>query len=37
MPEFEHVVAFHIMMDGDAWAQIIDEPQSAFTSKPATP
>jgi hypothetical protein len=30
MPEFEHVVAFHIMMDGRAWAQIIDEPQSAL-------
>jgi AraC-like DNA-binding protein len=30
MPEFEHVVAFHIMMDGNAWAQIIDEPQTAL-------
>ena len=30
MPEFEHVVAFHIMMDGRAWAQLIDEPQSAL-------
>lgn len=30
MPEFEHVVAFHIMMDGGAWAQLIDEPQSAL-------
>jgi AraC-like DNA-binding protein len=30
MPEFEHVVAFHIIMNGRAWAQRIDEPQSAF-------
>lgn len=30
MPEFEHVVAFHIIMDGSAWAQLIDEPQSAL-------
>jgi AraC-like DNA-binding protein len=30
MPEFEHVIAFHIMIDGGAWAHIVDEPQSAL-------
>ena len=30
MPEFEHVVAFHIIMDGRACAQLIDNPQSAL-------
>jgi len=25
MPEFEHVIAFHIMMDGWCWAQLADE------------
>jgi AraC-like DNA-binding protein len=25
MPEFEHVIAFHIMMDGACWAQVGDE------------
>jgi AraC-like DNA-binding protein len=30
MPEFEHVIAFHIMMDGNAWAQLTDEPESAL-------
>src|SRR5688572_10047334 len=30
MPEFEHVVAFHILMEGRAWAQILDEPESAL-------
>ena len=25
MPEFEHVIAFHIMMEGGCWAQVGDE------------
>jgi AraC-like DNA-binding protein len=25
MPQFEHVIAFHIMMDGWCWAQLADE------------
>jgi hypothetical protein len=25
MPEFEHVIAFHIMLDGWCWAQLADE------------
>ncbi len=27
MPDFEHVIAFHIMMDGWCWAQLADESQ----------
>ena len=27
MPEFEHVIAFHIMLDGWCWAQLADESQ----------
>jgi AraC-like DNA-binding protein len=30
MPEFQHVVAFHIILDGRAWVQLLDEPQSAI-------
>jgi AraC-like DNA-binding protein len=30
MPELDHVVAFHIIMHGTAWAQLTDEPQSAL-------
>jgi AraC-like DNA-binding protein len=30
MPEFEHVIPFHIMMDGTAWAHTVDEPQTAL-------
>ena len=29
MPEFEHVIAFHIMLDGACWAQLADESQPA--------
>lgn len=29
MPEFEHVIAFHIMMDGWCWAQLADESEPA--------
>lgn len=29
MPEFEHVISFHIMMDGWCWAQLADESQAA--------
>lgn len=29
MPEFEHVIAFHIMLDGSGWAQLSDESQPA--------
>lgn len=29
MPEFEHVIAFHIMLDGAGWAQLADESQPA--------
>ena len=25
MPEFEHVISFHIMLDGECWAQLADE------------
>ena len=25
MPDFDHVIAFHIMMDGECWAQLDDE------------
>lgn len=27
MPEFEHVIALHVMLDGWAWAQLADESQ----------
>ena len=30
MPEFEHVVAFHIMMDGACWAQVADLSEPAL-------
>lgn len=30
MPEFEHVVCFHIMLDGWCWAQLADESQPAI-------
>jgi AraC-like DNA-binding protein len=30
MPEFEHVIAFHIMLDGRGWAQLADESQPAI-------
>jgi AraC-like DNA-binding protein len=30
MPEFEHVIAFHIMLDGRGWAQLADESQPAM-------
>ena len=29
MPEFEHVISFHIMLDGWCWAQLADESQPA--------
>jgi AraC-like DNA-binding protein len=29
MPEFEHVIAFHIMLDGWCWAQLADESEPA--------
>ena len=28
MPEFEHVIAFHVMMEGQCWAQLADESAS---------
>lgn len=28
MPEYEHVISFHIMLDGGCWAQLADESQS---------
>jgi AraC-like DNA-binding protein len=33
MPESEHVIAFHIIMDGWCWAYLTDEPQSAVHMK----
>ena len=27
MPEFEHIIAFHVMLEGWAWAQLADESQ----------
>lgn len=30
MPEFEHVISFHIMLDGACWAQLGDESQPAI-------
>jgi hypothetical protein len=29
MPEFEHIIAFHILRDGRCWAFITDEPEAA--------
>jgi len=29
MPEFEHVISFHIVLDGGCWAQLGDDPKSA--------
>jgi hypothetical protein len=29
MPEFEHVIAFHILMDGWCWVYLTNEPDSA--------
>jgi AraC-like DNA-binding protein len=29
MPEFEHVISFHIVLEGSCWAQISEEPNSA--------
>ena len=29
MPDFEHVIAFHIVLDGDCWAQLCDDSDSA--------
>jgi AraC-like DNA-binding protein len=29
MPEFEHVISFHILLDGKCWAQLGDQPESA--------
>lgn len=29
MPEYEHVISFHIMLDGWCWAQLADESQPA--------
>jgi AraC-like DNA-binding protein len=29
MPEFEHVIAFHIVMEGRCWVYLTDEPDSA--------
>ena len=29
MPEFEHVIAFHIVMDGCCWVHLTDDPGSA--------
>jgi AraC-like DNA-binding protein len=28
MPDFEHVISFHIMLDGECWAQLADESQA---------
>ena len=33
MPEFEHVIAFHIMLDGWCWAQLADESQPADATR----
>ena len=33
MPGFEHVIAFHIIMDGWCWAYLTDEPDSAIRLK----
>jgi AraC-like DNA-binding protein len=30
MPEFEHVIAFHIIMDGWCWVYLSDQPDSAI-------
>ncbi len=30
MPESEHVIAFHIMLDGECWAQLADESEPAI-------
>ena len=30
MPDFEHVISFHIMLDGGCWAQLADESQPAI-------
>lgn len=30
MPEFEHVIGFHVVLDGRGWAQLIDESQPAM-------
>jgi AraC-like DNA-binding protein len=30
MPEFEHVIAFHIMLDGRGWAQLADQSEPAL-------
>jgi AraC-like DNA-binding protein len=29
MPEFEHVISFHILLEGQCWAQLGDQPESA--------
>jgi AraC-like DNA-binding protein len=34
MPEFEHVIAFHVMMDGWCWAQLADESEPAVKLEP---
>ena len=30
MPEFEHVVSFHILLDGWCWAQLADNSEPAL-------
>ena len=30
MPDFEHVIAFHIMLDGWCWAQLADQSKPAI-------
>jgi AraC-like DNA-binding protein len=30
MPEFEHVIGFHVVLDGRGWAQLVDESQPAM-------
>ena len=30
MPEFEHVIGFHVVLDGRGWAQLVDESQPAI-------
>ncbi len=30
MPEFDHVIGFHIVLDGRGWAQLADSPQPAI-------
>jgi AraC-like DNA-binding protein len=30
MPEFEHVIGFHVVLDGRGWAQLVDESQPAL-------